>query len=61
MQTPEDLKKTTDPKENPSTDNREKQQQSDPQLTELKGFVDKDEKLEPEIYDDNAGKDKSNK
>lgn len=31
---------------------RKKQQQSDPQLTELKGFIDPDVKLEPELEDD---------
>ncbi len=34
--------------ENPS---RDKQQKSDPNITELKGFMDPDEKLEPEGTD----------
>jgi hypothetical protein len=34
-----------------------KQQQSDPNITELKGFVDPDEKLEVEGTDNEFGKD----
>lgn len=42
-------------------DDRKKQQQSDPQLTELAGFVDPDEKLEPDLEDDDTGKDSTKK
>lgn len=31
---------------------RKKQQQSDPQITELKGYIDPNENLEPEIEDE---------
>lgn len=33
---------------------RSKQQQSDPQITELKGFVDEDEDIEPKVKGDHA-------
>ena len=41
-------------KKDQRADNKErsKQQQSDPQITELKGFIDEDEKIEPEIKGD---------
>ena len=35
----------------PSTQSREKQEQSDPQLTELRGFTDSSEDLEPTLTD----------
>jgi len=35
----------------PSTQTANRQEQSDPQLTELKGFVDKNEDLEPTLTD----------
>jgi len=45
--------KKDDNKRTPSEEaSRSRQQQSDPQLTELKGFIDEDEDLEPEINDD---------
>lgn len=40
-----------DPKEKERTPEEIKQQQSDPNLTELKGLTDPDEKLEPEGTD----------
>lgn len=43
----------TDPKEKEKTSEDTKQKQSDPNLTELKGFTDPDEKLEPEGTDNN--------
>jgi hypothetical protein len=39
---------------NESEESRKKQQQSDPQLTELKGFVDPNEKIEPDLVDDES-------
>ncbi len=33
---------------------RKKQQQSDPQITELKGYIDPEEKLEPELEDEDV-------
>ena len=36
-----------------------KQEQSDPQLTELKGFVDKNEDLEPTLTDGTKSPDKA--
>lgn len=33
---------------------RKKQQQSDPQITELKGYIDPDEKLEPDLEEDDV-------
>lgn len=41
----------TDPKEKEKAPEEVKQEQSDPNLTELKGFIDPDEKLEPEGTD----------
>jgi hypothetical protein len=41
----------TDPKEKERSPEEVKQQQSDPNLTELKGLTDPDEKLEPEGTD----------
>ncbi len=43
-----------DPKEKEKAPEEVKQQQSDPNLTELKGFVDPDEKLEPEGTDNDT-------
>lgn len=34
------------------TNSKKKQQQTDPQITELKGFIDPNEKLEPEIEEE---------
>lgn len=45
-ETTEDGKIKTHPEEVPKTPEEKKQQQSDPQLTELKGFIDPDEELE---------------
>jgi hypothetical protein len=42
----------------PSTESKGQQQQSDPQLTELKGFTDPDEDLEPTLEDGTKGPDK---
>lgn len=42
----DDAKKTGNEKENIKTEEERKQQQSDPQLTELKGLVDPNEDLE---------------
>ena len=41
----------TDPKEKERTPEEAKQQQSDPNITELKGLTDPKEKLEPEGTD----------
>ena len=41
----------TDPKEKEKSPEEVKQEQSDPNLTELKGFTDPDEELEPEGTD----------
>jgi hypothetical protein len=41
----------TDPKEKERSSDEIKQQQSDPNITELKGLVDPHEKLEPEGTD----------
>ena len=41
----------TDPKEKERTPEETKQQQSDPNITELKGLTDPKEKLEPEGTD----------
>ncbi|QEC54786.1 hypothetical protein [Flavisolibacter ginsenosidimutans] len=43
----------------PSTQNANRQEQSDPQLTELKGFVDKKEDLEPTLTDGTKVPDKA--
>lgn len=43
----------------PSTQAEHRQEQSDPQLTELKGFVDKDEDLEPTLTDGTKAPDKA--
>jgi hypothetical protein len=42
---------TIDPKEKEKSPEETKQEQTDPNLTELKGFIDPDEKLEPEGTD----------
>ena len=44
---------TPDPKEKEKSPEETKQEQTDPNLTELKGFIDPDEKLEPEGTDNN--------
>jgi hypothetical protein len=41
----------TDPKQKERSPEEVKQQQSDPNITELKGLTDPDEKLEPEGTD----------
>ncbi len=43
----------------PSTQADHKQEQSDPQLTELKGFADKSEDLEPTLTDGTKAPDKA--
>ncbi len=43
----------------PSHQPAHKQEQSDPQLTELKGFIDKDEDLEPTLTDGTKSPDKA--
>lgn len=59
----EDNNKKPDSLSNEEREERKKQQQSDPQLTELKGFIDPDEKLEPDLEEGNpkAAKDKDSK
>jgi hypothetical protein len=51
MQTAPDPK--DDLKKKEKTPEETKQEQTDPNLTELKGFIKKDEKLEPEGTDNN--------
>lgn len=46
---------TTDP----SSESKGRQQQSDPQLTELAGFIDPKEDLEPTLEDGTKGPDKA--
>ena len=48
---------TTDP----ASEEKKKQQQSDPQLTELKGFIDPNEDLEPTLEDGTKSPDKAKK
>jgi hypothetical protein len=43
----------------PSTQPESRQEQSDPQLTELKGFVDSSEDLEPTLTDGTTAVDKA--
>lgn len=43
----------------PSTQPPQKQEQSDPQLTELKGFIDPNEDLEPTLTDGTKAPDKA--
>lgn len=45
---------------NPSSTSKASQQQSDPQLTELKGFIDPNEDLEPTLEDGTKAPDKAN-
>ena len=45
-----------DPREKEKPAEEVKQEQSDPNLTELKGFVDPDEELEPEGTDNPFGR-----
>ena len=45
----------------PKIPNPNRQEQSDPQLTELKGFVDSDEKLEPMDHEIDQTKEKIKK
>ena len=57
------MQKPVDPKERTNTNDKEKQrtpeevkqEQTDPNLTELKGFVDPHEKLEPSGTDNEFG------
>ena len=51
MQAIDPKEKTNDSKKNENTPEETKQQQSDPNITELKGLTDPDEKLEPEGTD----------
>lgn len=53
--------KKPDSLSNEAKEDRKKQQQSDPQLTELAGFVDPDEKLEPDLEDEDTGKNSKKK
>jgi hypothetical protein len=46
---------TTDP----SSESKARQQQSDPQLTELAGFIDPNEDLEPTLEDGTKGPEKA--
>ncbi len=50
--------KSTEDTTEPSTESKGTQQQSDPQLTELKGFVDPKEDLEPTLEDGTKGPEK---
>ena len=43
----------------PSTQRTERQEQTDPQLTELKGFIDPSEDLEPTLTDGTKAPDKA--
>lgn len=43
----------------PSSQNESRQEQSDPQLTELKGFTDSGEDLEPTLTDGTKAPDKA--
>jgi hypothetical protein len=45
--------------EKDSSESKAQQQQSDPQLTELKGFVDPNEDLEPTLEDGTKAPDKA--
>lgn len=54
----QDNQKRTDSTE-PSTQSENRQQQSDPQLTELKGFADKSKDLEPTLTDGSKAPDKA--
>ena len=44
----------------PSNQTKSRQEQSDPQLTELKGFIDPSEDLEPTLTDGTKAPDKAN-
>ena len=55
---PEEIKKGTDSTE-PSSQKVNRQEQSDPQLTELRGFVDESEDLEPTLTDGTKAPDKA--
>ena len=46
---------------NPEEKSKDKQQKSDPQITELKGFVDSDEEIEPKTEKDKIDYDKDKK
>lgn len=57
------MNQSTDPKENNTkktgedrTDEEIKQQQTDPNITELKGFIDSEEALEPKGTDNDSAK-----
>ena len=45
----------------PSSQKDSRQEQSDPQLTELRGFVDSSEDLEPTLTDGTKAPDKANR
>jgi hypothetical protein len=51
MQAIDPKEKSNDAKKNEKTPEETKQQQSDPNITELKGLTDPNEKLEPEGTD----------
>ena len=55
---PKDLGPTNDSTE-PSKQNTARQEQSDPQLTELRGFADSSEDLEPTLTDGTKVPDKA--
>ena len=59
----QDERKTTNPQGNdstePSTQPESRQEQSDPQLTELRGFIDPSEDLEPTLTDGTKAPDKA--
>ncbi|MEO6818746.1 MAG: hypothetical protein ABI266_06845 [Ginsengibacter sp.] len=46
---------------NPEEKSKRDQQKSDPQITELKGFFDGDEEIEPKTAEDNIDYDKDKK
>jgi hypothetical protein len=57
MQRPEQTNKNEEGTNNASSESRKKQQQTDPQMTELKGFVDENEKLEPNLKESDNSED----
>lgn len=61
MQTPENLDDAKKANEVIPDESRKQQQQSDPQLTELKGFFDKTEKIEPKLEDEKEAENSTNK
>ncbi len=57
---PDTIKETSpEPEENYKNHPTHKQEQSDPQLTELRGFIDSKEELEPTLKDGKKSPDKA--